>query len=204
MIELIIVAAIIIVVAAITIPQLAPVLRESRNQQAYEAVISTMRRAHEIAVDRRRVVVVTFTPAGGGNPARITSLQEVITPGPPVTYVPAPVVNYSNPEIVNLPTDIDFRLPSPIPAVGPDGLGTPATSPTDFGYSPAIAGSGLNKMYFQADGTVLKTNEVGTVASGVIYVSRANDISSCRAVSVLGQTGRVKGWRLVAGAWKPY
>lgn len=203
LLELIVVAVIIIVLLAAAIPQILFTMRETRVKQAYEDVLSSMRRAHEIAVDRRRVIVLTFNPAVGATPANISMLEEQIVKGPPVTYVPA-AVGGGNPSTTNLPSDMNFMLPSTNPATGPDGLGTPAGNALDFGYSAVNATGGLNKMYFQADGSVLRDSEVGAVASGVIYVGRTGDANSNRAVSILGQTGRAKGWRLVGGAWVSY
>jgi type II secretory pathway pseudopilin PulG len=204
LLELIVVGSIVLVLTAAAIPQIISTLREARVKQAYEDVLSSMRRAHEIAVDRRRVVVLTFNPVAGANPANVTMLQEQIVAGPPVTYVPAALAGQANPEVIKFPTDMDIILPATVPGTGPEGLGTPAASATDYGYSAVNATAGLKTLYFQADGTVLRDNEVGAVASGAIYIGRAGDKNSNRAVSVLGQTGRVKGWRLVGGAWVPY
>src|SRR5260370_709899 len=105
---------IIIIITAISIPYIKSTLREAHNRQAYEQVLTSMRRAHAIAVQPRGVV----------------------------------------------------------------------------------GGAGLNTMYFQVDGTVLRDSQTGAVASGVIYVGRTGDPTSNRAASILGTTGRIKGWRL--------
>jgi type II secretory pathway pseudopilin PulG len=194
-VEILVVIGIIMILVGVAIPSIMSTLKEARARAAAEQVVSMMRRAHEIAIDRRHVVVLTFTPAGGGNPAKVTFLEEQRNVGPPVTFTPAPVVNTPNPETATLPTDMDFILPPTVPTTSPDALGTP-TSATDFGYSPTVGGSGLNQMYFQADGTVLRDSPTGAVASGVIYMGRPNEQLASRAVSILGQTGRVKAWRM--------
>jgi hypothetical protein len=186
-------------------------MKEARVRQAYEQVLTTMRRAHEVAVDRRRVVVLTFANQAGNAPATITFTQEVFTPGVggnPGVYSLAPMVNTPNPEVISLPSDMDFALPSTPPGISPDNMpasGKPA-GPIDFGYSAAVGGSGKKTMFFQADGTVLRDSEIGAVASGVVYVGRASDANSNRAVSILGSTGRVKGWRTDAAGktWIAY
>lgn len=194
-VEVLIVLGIIMIIVATAIPSILSTLKEARSRGATEQVLSMMRRAHEIAVDRRHVVQLTFTPQAGGNPAKITFLEEQRNLGPPVTFTAAPVVNTPNPETATLPQDMDFILPPALPATSPDGLGTPASA-TDFGYSATVGGSGLNIMYFQADGTVLRDSPTGAVASGVIYIGRPSEQLASRAVSILGQTGRVKAWRM--------
>jgi len=208
MVELMIVLGIIVVIIAAAIPTIATMLRESRVRQAYEDVLSAMRRAHEAAIDRRRVVVLTFTKAVGSTPANIQFLEEVkgVGAGGGTIYSTAPAVSTPNPETINLPQDMDFILPNPVPGVSPDGLPTAPAVPSqgiDYGYNSTSAGA-QNKIYFQANGQVLENNENGPVADGVIYVGRAKDPTSNRAVSILGQTGRVKGWRLKAGVWTEY
>jgi prepilin-type N-terminal cleavage/methylation domain-containing protein len=196
LIELLIVSLIIIIITAISIPQIKSTLREAHNRQAFEQVLTAMRRAHEIAVDRRRVVVLTFnTKPSATTAATITFTQQVLVPGNPPTYVLAPAVNSFNPETTTLPLDMDFITPAAAVTNNPDGLGPPGSG-TDFGYSGVVGGAGLNTMYFQVDGTVLRDSQTGAVASGVIYVGRTGDPTSNRAASILGTTGRAKGWRL--------
>lgn len=195
-IEMLVVLGIIMILVGVAIPSIMSTLKEARSRAAAEQVVSMMRRAHEVAVDRRNVVVLTFTPGAGGT-AKITFLEEQRNVGPPVTYTAAPVVNTPNPEVVTLPYDMDFILPPSVPTIMPDRFSAaPATTATDFGYSAAVSGAGLSTMYFQADGTVLRDSPTGAVASGVIYVGRTNDQHGSRAVSILGQTGRVKSWRM--------
>ncbi|HTC94110.1 MAG TPA: prepilin-type N-terminal cleavage/methylation domain-containing protein [Terriglobales bacterium] len=203
MIELLVVLAIIIIIVGASIPKITTMMRESRVRAAYEDVLSAMRRAHEVAVDRRRIIVLTFTPKPNATTsATITFTEQVLVPGTPPTYVLAPAVNSFNPETTTLPLDMDFILPAAPAANNPDGLGPPAAG-TDYGYSGVVGGSGLKTMYFQVDGTVLRDSQTGAIASGVIYVGRAGDPTSNRAVSILGTTGRVKGWRLNQNASPP-
>jgi prepilin-type N-terminal cleavage/methylation domain-containing protein len=204
MVELAVVVGIILIVLAAAIPQISKTMKEARVRAAYETVLTEMRRAHEIAIDRRRVVVLTFAPKGG-SPASVTMTQEIFVPGvggAPGTYTLAPVVNTPNPETLTLPPDMDLILPSSIPTTPPDSLGTTPSSATDFGYAPNASGAGQSTMYFQVDGTVVRDSPTGAVASGVIYVGRTNDLYASRAVSILGPTGRVKGWRMDPGGTK--
>lgn len=206
LVEMLVVVAIILILTAIAIPSIKSMMREARNRQAFETVLTMMRRAHEIAVDRRRVVKLVFAKAAGSNPAQITMTQEVRvlgTGGNPNTFATAPAVNSPNPETVQLPSDTDFMLPpSPGPATGPDGFGSPPTNAIDYGYNASGGSTGLTTMYFQADGTVLRDSEVGASASGVLYIGRTNDKNSYRAISILGDTSRVKAWRFDQGSTK--
>ena len=202
-IEVLIVLGIIMIIVAAAVPSILSTLKEARVRSAYEDVVSAMRRAHEVAIDRRRVVVLTFNP---GTPATIVFTQEDLVPANPPnpsTYILSPVVNTPNPETIQLPQGMNFQLPSPIPGVSPDAIPGAPSQPTDYGYNSTSAG-GLNTMYFQANGQVLETGENGPVADGVIYIGRTGDPNSFRAVSILGQTARVKGWRLSGSTWIEY
>ena len=206
MIELLVVVMIILILIGMGIPHILSTMKEARNRGAYEDVLSSIRRAHEVAVDRRRIVKLDFTKKPNANTAAtITFTQQVLVPGNPPTFVLAPAVNSSNPETITLPLDMDFMKPPAAATNNPDSLGTPSSG-TDYGYSGVVPGAGLSTMYFQVDGTVLRDSQIGAVASGVIYVGRNADPLSYRAVSILGSTGRAKGWSLNSNTntWETY
>jgi len=181
LIEMMIVVAIIMVVLGITFMQIGPMLRESSAQAALQTTLGTMRRAHQTAVDQRQILRVTFT-----QPRTIQVDQigfDVTTNKQTVTFLSK----------IDLPRDIQFTVVTGMPttaATVPEGFGTGAVA-IDFDQD---FGGGVNTVYFQRDGRALDSSN--RINSGVVYMCRPGDLISCKAVSLMGATGRAKGWRL--------
>jgi hypothetical protein len=88
-----------------------------------------------------------------------------------------------------LPQEIGFTTVAGIPtalASTPDRIGN-GTLAVDF--------AAANEVYFYPDGAA--KDAVGRNVNGVVYIARAGELYSSRAVTLLGAVGRVKGWRLV-------
>jgi hypothetical protein len=83
-------------------------------------------------------------------------------------------------------------------ATVPDGFGN-ATVAIDF--DQGVAGAIKNQVLFMPDGSAHDVN--GSWNSGIVYVARPGDLYSSRAVTLYGATGRIRGWRLLAGAGGP-
>jgi len=95
-----------------------------------------------------------------------------------------------------LPFDVKFQAVAGLPSPGPDGWGTGA-APIDF--DQGVGAGGLNYVMFLPDGS--SQDENGNYNSGVVYMARGGKLVSSKAITVFGTTGRVRGWRLNAGAW---
>ena len=177
MLELLIVVAIIAVLAAVAIFNLPTALRSMRVNTGYQTLLGQMRMARENAVAKRTIFYLTLnipvqsivlTQRTGG-------VDQVISTVP-------------------LPYDIQFTVVPGMPntnATTPDNFGTGATSlDLDQGY----AGGNVNQIFFYPDGSA--RDNLGRLDSGVIYICRAGDLMSCRAVSIYGASGRIRGWQL--------
>jgi prepilin-type N-terminal cleavage/methylation domain-containing protein len=171
LIELIVVTAILLVATGFSIANLIPAIRNNRADAALQTTLAQVRRARQSAIDERRVHVVTFTLPATVQVQRV-ELDGTLT------------------EISTIPisSDLGFRAETgiPSPPATPDGLGT---------GGDAIDFNSGNQIRFQADGSV--EDGVGVpLVGGVVYLARTGDLSSARAVSVLGATGRIRGWKL--------
>jgi len=180
LIEVVVVVAIVIVVSSFSIAVFQPFMQNSRVTTAYHTAVMQVRRARQAAVDERRVHRVTFTA-----PRTIVTHRREVPSG-----------TWTSISQVDLPYDIELRLEPGmpiIPAQTPDGLG--ATQAIYFGVS------GENIAFFQPDGSAL--DSAGRISNGVAYFARPSELKTSRAVTFLGATGRVKGWRLVQelGLW---
>ena len=183
MVELLIVMAVMMIIMAITFIQIGPALRASKAETALQTTLGQMRRAHEMAVDQRQVYRVTFTA-----PRTIQLDQVSIDP-----LTKAKIFTFQSK--IDLPTEIQFAVVTGIPTAAtkvPEGFGTGAVA-IDFDQD---FGGGTKEVFFQRDGTA--TDDKNRLNNGVVYMCRPGDVGSCRTVSLMGATGRSKGWRLNA------
>jgi len=184
--EMMMVVAITLILAGITFTSLQPMLKEAHVDSAYDTVLMSMRNFRSRAVTERKRYIVAFTA-----PGTITvSYWGVGTP-----VAPAPVVV----ETLTLPHDIQFMVQTGMPATSatvPDGFGNGGTA-IDFGQ--ALGLGSLNYVMFMPDGSAQDTSNPGgngNLNNGIVYLGRPNELTSMRAVTVFGSTGRIRGWRL--------
>lgn len=177
--ELLLVVAIMLIVAAMSAVNIQTVLRNSRVNAAYDVTLTAIRNARQGAIDERCVYLVSFA-----TPRTISTRR-----------IRAGVT--SNVGQIDLPTDIQFRAEPGMPNVNaktPDQFGT-GSAAIDFSVD---YGGGGTQIYFQPDGSA--TDSTGRVNNGVVYLARPGELTSSRAVSLFGATGRIRGWRLVVDA----
>lgn len=190
MVELMVVGGIILIICAAAMLQIQGALTAARRETALATTLTQLRQAHEIAIDQRKVYRLSFIAPS----AMQLDLQTITYPAGVKT------INYTFVSTMQLPTGYSFLtiLGQPT-AVGttPDGLGTGGNA-IDFGIG--AAGGGLTQIYFQPDGHAF--DNIGRTNNGVVYVGKAGELYSLRAVSMYGAAGRMKPWFLnqVAGA----
>jgi prepilin-type N-terminal cleavage/methylation domain-containing protein len=196
LLELMISMVIIMIMAAITAISLGPIMKQQDVNNAYNDVLTTMRRGRDQAASDMRTYVVTFTA-----PATIVVQQSISASG--TCQIP-PTGNVI--ETMNLPSDITFHIEPGVPTsnttapMTPDQFGN-AANPIDFdqGYTP-----GYTSICFNPDGSATDAN--GNINNGVVYFGRPGDLYSSRAITLWGSTSRLRGWRLynVSGTntWK--
>jgi len=180
LVEMSIVLAVGLVVAAFAKLALQPTLMNTQMDQAYNLTMGIMRQSRQRAIDERKIYVVSFA-----SPNVIKLLRQ--DGGSPR---PAPVQ-------VNswfLLSNIQFLNVAGIPntaATSPDGFGTGGRA---IDFSINVGGGGGTAIYFQPDGSA--RDSIGSVNNGILYLARANDLYSSRAITLFGLSGRVRGWRL--------
>ena len=205
LLELMIVVAISLTLAAIIDVSLQPALRQMHVDQAYSTTLNSLRRAHDQAVADMRIYVVTFTgptvvaPIVGGT---ITVQQNVGAPG---VFPPTLGPNLFQ---VTLPADVTFHVEPGVPTspvtvpTTPDGFGGAAfPNGFDFNWGPAGSAGGGTTIFFYPDGTAQDGN--GNINNGVVYMGIPGQLPTCRAVTLWGFTSRIRGWQLYksGGAW---
>lgn len=192
LLEMMIVCALLMVVGAFSFMSLIPMMKQQRINNAYNTTLSAMRQARDNAVSQRTSYSVQFTT---------TSTSNTITVAPTLS---AGFQGQQTLATYTLPTDVGFKALSGIPtgtANSPDGYGSGGTA-IDFGYSANGTGlGGASTIYFCPDGSSQdNTNGAGQCSGnwsgGVVYIARAGELLSSRAITLWGGTGRVRGWRL--------
>ena len=181
LLEMMTVIAIGFILAGMAFMTMMPLMKENHVDQAYDTVLSTIRNYRNQSITQGKRYVLTFT-----SPGTITVAYWGYTPPPGIS--PAPVTIYT----YTLPTDMQFAVATGFPNPGPDSFGTGSSA--IYFNACAVVESGNPCVVFYPDGSA--QDDAGNYNNGVVYVMRAGDIYSARAVDVYGTTGRVRGWRL--------
>lgn len=184
-VELLVVVLIILILVAVALVTMVPKVQNSRANAGMELVLGEMRRAHERAIDERRIYRITFVPPNQiqldvGQVANVATTITGTTPA----FSPAQ-------QPLTLPDGLQFICVGGIPTGAgsvPDGLGSGANA-IDFDLGN---GGGGTQIYFQPDGRAL--DAANRLNDGVIYIAVPGNLASSRAVTLFGSTGRSKGW----------
>jgi prepilin-type N-terminal cleavage/methylation domain-containing protein len=177
LLELLIVIAIGLTMAGVTFMSLMPLFKENHVDAAYDTTLSVIRNYRNQSIIQSKRYILIFTAPG-------TITVQYWGVGVPVSPPPVTVATYT------LPPDITFGVQAGFPNPGPDGLGT-GTSAVTFNSCALV---GTNCVIFYPDGS--GQDDLGNFNNGVVYMTRAADMYSSRAVTLFGTTGRVRGWRL--------
>jgi type II secretory pathway pseudopilin PulG len=174
--ELVVTVGVLMVGGGIAVMNISGALRGAHVETAYQNTLDQLRFARQVAIDKRTVCRVDFAAPG------TISVTQAFADGTPVTT-----------ETITLPADVQYTIvtgmPKP-PSATPDNLGNGNVA-IDF---DRVAGGSGATIFFQPDGSAL--DAAGRVNDGVIYVARPNELNGARAISLLGTTGRIRGWRL--------
>lgn len=202
LLEMMLVVAIIFIVSAITFISIKPVMNDARVNTAYDTVLTQMRNTRQRSIEERKKYIVVFgvpSMAGVATPMGAPTAQSIqvfrLDAGLPVSGA-VQVLN------MQLPNDVQFQTIAGIPtnpAKIPDGFGAGGTA-LDFDQGVA-AGATKNLVLFMPDGSAHDT--IGNLNSGIMYLARSGDLYSSKSFTVLGTTGRIRGWRLVNAAGTP-
>jgi prepilin-type N-terminal cleavage/methylation domain-containing protein len=203
--EAVIVMAIMSIAAGIVFIVARNAFRVQRADSALQDVVAMTRTARQLAIDKRRVFLLTFSTS----PSQMTL---TVTPPANPTVGCAGATNGWPDSTPAVPTPVlgnfDFEFVTGAPtdsASTPDGLGATQTSPIYFTSS-----ANPTSVCFYPDGSARDNNNQFT--SGLIYLaptvlSESNStvrLNNMRAVTIFGPTGRISGWRMTQNGtvWK--
>jgi prepilin-type N-terminal cleavage/methylation domain-containing protein len=191
MIELSVVVMLILVISAMAIIAYLPSLQDARLDTSMRQVIDQLRQAREYAITNRRYVQITFpivATAGG------TQYQVVLTQRNDLTTGAGGV----NPVLSTVPIQYPAQYLLITGTDTPDGFckGTPV-APVVFG---TVANGPVGGMMFQSDGELV-SGATFQPLDGTVFMAQPGKLTSARAVTVLGGTGRIRGWKSVGTSW---
>jgi type II secretory pathway pseudopilin PulG len=171
LIETVMVLGVMSIVGSIAVLQIGAVQPALKGDGAMRVMMAQLSTARELSITQRRQMQVEFV---GTNAVRITR-QEVPTGTTVLSTVP-------------VEGGIKYSL---IPGVGdtPDGFGH--ASAVDFGVATSI--------FFTSDGSLI--DQSGNPLNGTVFVSIPGVARSLRAVTILGGTGRIRGYKWDGHQW---
>ena len=189
MIEMAVVVTLILIISAMALIAYLPTLQDARFDTATRQIVDQLRQAREYAITNRRYVQVTFPTVvvGGKNQYQLVMLQRNdLTAG----------AGAVNPVL----STITLQYPAQYLVFG----GTPDT-PDAFGNSAAIEFEGVNGgpvggMLFQSDGELVDGATFQPI-NGTVFLGFPGKNTTARAITILGGTGRARGWKGTGTVW---
>ncbi len=191
MIELSVVIMLILIITAMAMLAFLPTLQDTRFDTAMRQVLDQLRQAREYALTNRRYVQVTFPVVGTPN----GNLYEVVLTQRNDLTAGAGAVN---PILSTLPIQYPAQYVLAMTQDTPDAFsGGPPTSPIMF---ESLAGGPVGGMLFQSDGELVDGATFQPI-NGTVFLGFPGKNTSARAITVLGGTGRIRGWKGTGAIW---
>ena len=162
---------IIFIILGFALPNITGVLPGMRANNAMAQTVAQLRRGRELAVAQRRDIELKFL---NGN--EIQLVRDEIPNGTTILST------------VTLPDKIEFHLFGGVP-----------DTPDQFGKATAVDFGGAASLTFLTDGTLVDPQ--GNPLSGSVFLGVPNEEATARAVTILGGTGRVRGYRWDGTSW---
>jgi type II secretory pathway pseudopilin PulG len=184
LVEILIAFAVIGLVTGIGLFTVRTLLPTLKADSALQQVLTQLRQARTMSVNQRRNFTVTFR----GTNDLVVVRQEVPPAGvpPPVPAVTTAIADTS------LPGGMVYMVFAGVPDT-PDGFGNAQA----LSFCPASVACS-SSIVFQSDGSVLAN---GKVVNGTVFMGIPGNAKTARAVTVMGSTGRMRGYRCNGSAW---
>jgi len=173
LLEVMVTVSIMAIVGSMAAANMTDSRRSMQSDGAMRIVMSELNGARDMAMTERRNMEVQFA---GGNWVRVIRHE---APGIATTLLRS----------VALESNATFSLAVGVPDT-PDAFG--AAAPVSFGAAQTIM--------FGTDGMLIDGN--GNPVNGTVFLAIAGQPASARAVTVLGSTGRIRGYKWFGGVWK--
>ena len=143
-----------------------------KGDGAMRTVMAQMNTARELAITQRRTMRVVFTA-----PTQVQIVRENFPAG--LTPLPA----------VSMEGGIQYGLTAGVP-----------DTPDAFGMVNEVYFGAATLVRFTTEGTLV--DQANNPISGTVFLSLPGQVRAARAVTVLGATGRVRGYKWDGRSWK--
>ena len=189
MTELSVAIGIILIIFGMAIAAFQPAIQAAKYDAGMRQVLDQLRQAREYSLANRRYVQVSFpvvpTAEGPQYEVVITELNSLTAGGGAV-----------NPVLSTTPIQFPVQF-----YVYPGYVDTPDA----YGNSGAIVfggtiGGPAAGMLFQSDGELVSAATLQPI-NGTVFLGVPGNPQSVRAITVLGSTGRVRGWKGADSRW---
>jgi Tfp pilus assembly protein FimT len=180
--ELALVIAVIGLLISTSVPIFNNMIPGLRADSALQTVTSQLRQARFNAVDQRRNFLVTFN-----------GTNEILVQRQEINLTTGAVTGTTQIADTFLPAGVTYIVMSGVPDT-PDGL-TNSGPVSGFGCTSNTTPCTLT---FQSDGEVLSGT---TVTGGTISFGIAGTPTTQRAVTIMGATGRIRGYHFNGTVW---
>ena len=185
MVEVFVTITIIGITTAIALVAFTNQLPTIRADAAMQLMEAQLRQARETAVDQRDNIVVTFQ--GTGEMITVEDLKNSNA----ATYTIIGTKTLS--DFILDPRQMTYMLFAGLPDT-PDGFGNLTAVSFNCGNPPLPC-----NITFQSDGSVV--DRTGAYVNGTVFIGNSGDTVTARAITILGATGRIKGYRYKTNAW---
>ncbi len=176
LLEIMVTLSIATVVGSMATASMIRARRAYRGDAAMRVVMAQFNQARELSITQRHLMEMKFV---GNNWVQIVRHE---TNGVNTTVLSS----------VALESNVQFALTPGVP-----------DTPDAFGANAAIAFGQAQTILFNTDGTLVDPN--GVPINGSVFLAITNQPDATRAITVMGSTGRVRGYKWitngVVGSW---
>jgi prepilin-type N-terminal cleavage/methylation domain-containing protein len=171
LIEVLVALCITAILASMAVVQIGAARPALQADGAMRAMMSQLNAARETAVAQRRNIQLVFT-----TPNQLQLVRQNLPTGTTVLRT------------VALEAGVRYHLFAPV-----------VDTPDNFGVSGALSFNSALTITFNSDGMLIDSG--GSPINGTIFLAQPSARQSARAVTILGATGRVRGYRWTGSAW---
>ena len=182
LLEVLIILAIIGLLVSTSVLLLPDVVRAAKADSGSSQLLSALRAAREQAITERRNFVVSFV---GTDRLRVQREELGVDGSGNIIVTGQTVVSTTA-----LDQGVEFLRFAPGVPDTPDG------------FSPGVAAvsfTGNAPWRFTSEGTLV--SQSGDVVNGTVFLGRANDPTSARAITLFGATALLREWKWSGAAW---
>jgi len=171
LLEVLVAVTLVGLLSAMTVVQIGSVRPGLQSDGAMRRVMAELNAARETAISQRRLIEVTFQGS-----TRVIVTRHEIPNGATV--------------LLDVPFEggVQYGLVSGV-----------VDTPDAFGNSSPVSFGAATRVMFNTEGMLV--DAAGLPVNGTVFLAIPNQPLSLRAVTVLGTTGRVRGFKWNGGQW---